>query len=138
MSCGATGAPGLNARSNIGVENVARSFHAPREPQQSTRWGRPHGKTFSRSKHGPCLMRLPCSVMGNACALTAATSLKLTRRGSCRTRGGRISESIRNRRAAVGPFFVATLRAVASWLFFRVGSFQPWMLFTLVPTRSWR
>jgi hypothetical protein len=42
------------------------------------------------------LMRLP-SARGGACAPPAATSLRLTRMGSCRTRGGRISESIRNR-----------------------------------------
>jgi hypothetical protein len=38
-----------------------------------------------------------------------------------KARGGRISGSIRNRRATQPPaHFIATLRAVASWLFFRV------------------
>ena len=38
-----------------------------------------------------------------------------------KARGGRISESIRNRRATrPPPIFNATLRAAASWLFFRV------------------
>jgi hypothetical protein len=73
-------APGLNARSNAEVENVSTSFHAPREPQQSTRLGPPHNKSFSRSKDGTFLMRLP-SVMRGACAPTAATPLKLTRVG---------------------------------------------------------
>jgi hypothetical protein len=30
---------GLDVRSDAGVENVSTSFHAPREPQQSTRFG---------------------------------------------------------------------------------------------------
>jgi hypothetical protein len=42
-----------------GVENASRSFHAPREPQQSTRLGLTHDRSFSRSKDGICLMRLP-------------------------------------------------------------------------------
>jgi hypothetical protein len=64
------------------VENASRSFHAPREPQQSTGLGPPHGKSFCRAKDGTCLMRLP-SELGGACAPTAATSLKLTRMGHC-------------------------------------------------------
>jgi hypothetical protein len=71
-------APGLNVRSStLGVENVSWSFHAPREPQQSTRFGPPHNKSFSQSKDGTFLMRLP-SVMRAAWALNAATPLKLT------------------------------------------------------------
>jgi hypothetical protein len=57
--------PGFNARSNAGVETVFRSFHAHREPQQSTRLGRPRNKCFSRSKDGTFLMRL-LSVRGGA------------------------------------------------------------------------
>jgi hypothetical protein len=52
----------------------------------------------------------------------AFVAIKMGRRsGSCRTRGGRISgryvtDEQRRRR----PIFIATLRAVASWRFFRV------------------
>jgi hypothetical protein len=70
-------AQGLNACSNAGVENVSTSFHAPREPQRSTRFGPPHNKSFSQSKDGTFLMRLP-SGMRAAWALTA-TPLKLAR-----------------------------------------------------------
>jgi hypothetical protein len=63
-------APGVSAPLNtLGVENVSRSFHAPREPQQSTRLGSPHDKTFSRSKDGTLLMRFP-SVRGGAVRAT--------------------------------------------------------------------
>ena len=51
----------------LGESNASRSFHAPREPQHSTRLGRPCDKTFSRSKVGTCLMRLP-SAVGGPCA----------------------------------------------------------------------
>ena len=44
---------------HAGVENVSRSFHAHREPQQFTRSGPPRGKSFSRLKDGSFLMRLP-------------------------------------------------------------------------------
>jgi hypothetical protein len=71
-------APGLHARSNAGVEIVSSSFHAHREPQLPTRLGPSHDMSFSRSRDGTCLMRLP-SVMGGAWAPTAATSLRLTR-----------------------------------------------------------
>jgi hypothetical protein len=67
---------------HAGVESVSRSFHAHREPQQSTRFGPPRNSSFSRSKDGTILMRLP-SARGGACAPAAATSLKLTRVGSC-------------------------------------------------------
>jgi hypothetical protein len=53
-------AQGLNARSNAGVKNVSRSFHALGEPQQSTRLGPPRNSSCSRSKDGTCPMRLPC------------------------------------------------------------------------------
>src|ERR1700747_3243156 len=74
MSCDA---PGLNACSNARVENVSTSFHAPREPQRSTRFGPPHNRSFSQSKDGTFLMRLPG--LHAAWSLTAATLLKLTR-----------------------------------------------------------
>jgi hypothetical protein len=77
-------APGLNARSNPGVKNVSRSIHAPREPRQSPRLGTPHDKSFSRYTEATYSMRLP-SVMGGACAPTAATSLNLTRLDAYRT-----------------------------------------------------
>jgi hypothetical protein len=41
-----------------GSKNVARSLHALREPQQSTRLGSSHDNAFSRSKDGTYLMRL--------------------------------------------------------------------------------
>jgi hypothetical protein len=78
-------APGLDARSNAGVENVSTSFHTPREPQRSTPFGQPRNKSLSRSKDGTFLMRL-LSVMGGACTPTAATPLLLTRMGGCRSR----------------------------------------------------
>jgi hypothetical protein len=77
-------APALNARSTRWVENVSRSFHASREPQQSTRFCPPHDKCYSWSKDVTFLMRLP-SVRGDACAPIAARSLKLTPMGNCRT-----------------------------------------------------
>jgi hypothetical protein len=43
---------------NAGVENVSRSFHAHREPQQSTRFGPSRDSSFSWSKDGTFLMRL--------------------------------------------------------------------------------
>jgi hypothetical protein len=47
-------------------------------------------------------------------------AFKMGRRsGGCPTRGGRISESIGNRSGGRRPIFNATLRAAASWLFFR-------------------
>jgi hypothetical protein len=63
-------AQGLNARSNAGVKNVSRSFHALREPQQSTRLGPPRNSSCSRSKDGTCPMRLPG--LGSARTPTAA------------------------------------------------------------------
>jgi hypothetical protein len=51
------------------VENVSRSFHAHREPQQSTRFGLPSNNSYSRFKDGTFLMRLP-SVMGGARSAT--------------------------------------------------------------------
>jgi hypothetical protein len=66
------------------VENASGSFHAPREPQQSTGLGPPHDKPFCRSKDGTCLMRLP--EPGGAYAPNAATSLKLTRLSHCPNR----------------------------------------------------
>jgi hypothetical protein len=79
-------APGLEARSNAGVEHVSTSFHTPREPQQSTRLGPPCDKIFSRFKDGTYLMRLPAGMHG-ACVPTAAASLKLTPMRSSRTGG---------------------------------------------------
>jgi hypothetical protein len=67
------------------VENDSRSFHTPREPQQSTGLGPPHDKVFCRSKDGTFPMRLP-SELGGARAPTAATSLMLTQMGHCRIR----------------------------------------------------
>jgi hypothetical protein len=43
-------APGLNARSHAGVENVSRWFPAQREPRQSTRLGLLRDRSLSRSK----------------------------------------------------------------------------------------
>jgi hypothetical protein len=74
---------------HAGVENVSRSFHAHREPQQSTRFCPSRNSSCSRFKDGTFLMRLP-SDTGNACAPTAARSLKLTRMSGCRTRGGQL------------------------------------------------
>jgi hypothetical protein len=51
---------GANARSTRWVENVSGSFHAHREPQQSTRFGPARNKSFSCLKDGTFLMRLPC------------------------------------------------------------------------------
>jgi len=70
-------APGPNAAQHAGVENISRSFHAHREPQQSTCFGPPRDNSCSRSKDGTYLMRLPG--MGGACAPTANTSFRLTR-----------------------------------------------------------
>src|ERR1700746_370021 len=50
------------------VENVPRSFHTYREPQQSTRFGQPRNNSFSRCKDRIFLMRLP-SEPGCVCAL---------------------------------------------------------------------
>jgi hypothetical protein len=69
------------------VENVSRSFHAHREPQQSTRFAPPRNNSFSSSKDATFLMRLPSERSG-ACAPPAATPLRLTRMGGCRTRPG--------------------------------------------------
>ena len=63
---------------HAGVENVSRSFHAHREPQQSTRFGPSRDSSFSWSKDGTFLMRL-LSDMGGACAPAAATSLSVSR-----------------------------------------------------------
>jgi hypothetical protein len=53
--------PGTKRTLNtLGAENVFRSFHAHREPRQSTRFGPPRDISFSRSKDGTFLMRLPC------------------------------------------------------------------------------
>jgi hypothetical protein len=60
---------------HAGVENVSRSFHAHREPQQSTRFGQPRDNSFSRSKDATVLMRRP-SARGGACA-PPATPLRL-------------------------------------------------------------
>ena len=61
---------------HVRIENVSRSFHAHREPQQSTRFGPPRNNSFSRSKDGTILTRLPAR--GGACAPPAATLLRLT------------------------------------------------------------
>jgi len=52
----------------------------------------------------------------------AFVAIKMGRRsGSCRTRGGRISDRyVTDEQRRRRPIFIATLRAVASWLFFRV------------------
>jgi hypothetical protein len=71
---------------HAGVENVSRSFHAHREPQQSTRFGPTRNDSFSRSKDGTILMRLP-SARGGVCTPPAATPPRLTPVGSCRTGG---------------------------------------------------
>jgi hypothetical protein len=68
---------------HAGAKNVSRSFHAHREPQQSTRFGPPRNNSFSRPKDGTILMRLP-SARGGACTPPAATPLRLTPMGSCR------------------------------------------------------
>jgi hypothetical protein len=69
-------APGLNARSHAGVENVSRWFPAQREPRQSTRLGLLRDRSLSRSKdasiHGT-------SVLRGLFAPRAAISLRLTR-----------------------------------------------------------
>ena len=53
-------APGGSTHAQYaGVENVSRSFHAHREPQQFTHFGSHHNTSFSRSKDETCLMRLP-------------------------------------------------------------------------------
>jgi len=70
---------------HTGVENVFRFFHAQREPQQSTRFAPPRNNSFSSSKDGTFLIRLP-SERGGVCAPPAATPLRLTRMGGCRTR----------------------------------------------------
>jgi hypothetical protein len=76
-------APGGSTHAQYaGVENVSRSFHAHREPQQSTCLGLPHDKSSSRSRDGSFLMRLP-SAPNCACAPAAATSLRLTRIRVC-------------------------------------------------------
>jgi hypothetical protein len=77
-------APGLGARSHPGVKNVSRSFHAHREPRQSTRLGPPHHKSLSWCMEATYLMRLP-SVGGGAFAATAVTVLNLTPVDACRT-----------------------------------------------------
>ena len=66
---------------HAGVENVSRSFRVHREPQQSTRFGPHRNNSFSRSKDGTFLMRLP-SEPGCACAPLAATPLRSTRMGA--------------------------------------------------------
>jgi hypothetical protein len=114
-------APGLNARSNAGVEKVSTSFHAPRELQQSTRLGPPHNKSFSRSKDGTFLMRLP-SVMRGACAPTAATPLKLTRAGGCQTiiscRFAPIHRPYLRKSASIRGLLLRSLRTVAAVIVF--------------------
>ena len=52
----------------------------------------------------------------------AFVAIKMGRRsGSCRTRGGRISDRyVTDEQRRRRPIFIATLRAVASWLFFCV------------------
>ena len=75
--------PGPSAAQHAGVENVSSPFHAQREPQQSTRFGPSRNSSFSRSKDGILLMRLPGR--GGAYAPPAATSLRLTRMGSFET-----------------------------------------------------
>jgi hypothetical protein len=77
--------PGPSAAQHAGVENVPRPFHTQREPQQSTRFGPSRNSSFSRSKDGIFLIRLPSGRCA-ACAPPAATSLRLTRMGSCRTK----------------------------------------------------
>jgi hypothetical protein len=61
---------GPYARSTLWVENISISFHAQREPQQSKRFGRASRDSFSRSKDGILLMRLPAAMGG-----TGATGL---------------------------------------------------------------
>ena len=92
------------------VENVSRSFHAHREPQQSTRFGPPRNKSFSRFKEGPFLMRLP-SVMVGECAPNAATSLRLTTMGSRRTMVGKLQ--IDDGMAVVSGEVVATIGMIS-------------------------
>ena len=75
-------APRFTHVQTLGLKTALTSFHAPREPQQSTRLDLPHDKSYSRSKDETPLMRLP-SDMGRACAPTAAMSLKFTRVGGC-------------------------------------------------------
>jgi hypothetical protein len=40
--------PGTKRAQHAGVENVSRSFHAHREPQQFTRFGSPRNNFYSR------------------------------------------------------------------------------------------
>jgi hypothetical protein len=83
--------PGLTLVQHAAVEDVSRSFHPLREPQQSTRSGPPYDKSCSRSKDGACLMRLP-SVRGGALPLTAARLfVKLTSCFLRESRGGQHS-----------------------------------------------
>jgi hypothetical protein len=70
---------------HAGVERVSGSFHAHREPRQSTRFGARRDNSFSRFNDGTFPMRLPSGTPG-ACALPAATSLRFTPLGSRRTR----------------------------------------------------
>jgi hypothetical protein len=72
------------------------------------------------AENGRGLPAVPVSCPINSMAFVA---IKMGRRsGSCRTRGGRISESIRNRRATPPPahFHRNPPGRVASWLFFCV------------------
>jgi hypothetical protein len=77
--------PGSTHVQHAGVERVSGSFHAHREPRQSTRFGARRDNSFSRFNDGTFPMRLPSGTPG-ACALPAATSLRFTPLGSRRTR----------------------------------------------------
>ena len=56
--------PGTERTFNTVGKNVSRPFHPYREPRQSTRFGPPHNNSFSRSKDGIYLMRLPSGMRG--------------------------------------------------------------------------
>lgn len=77
--------PGPSAAQHAGVKNFSSPFHTQREPQPSTRFGPSSNSSFSRPKERILLMRLPFG-RGGAYAPPAATSLRLTRMGSCRTK----------------------------------------------------
>jgi len=74
--------PGLQRTLNtLGVENASRSFHAHREPQQSTRLGPPHNRPFFSIQGRTFLVRLP-SVMGGAGRPTAVRRTMALAKGS--------------------------------------------------------
>jgi hypothetical protein len=69
----------LHTFNPLGLKTFLYHSTRTREPQLSRRLGRPHDNSFSWSKDGTCLMRLPD--MGGACAPIAATSFRLTVHG---------------------------------------------------------